>query len=111
MHHSISWKKSVVIAFLICLNGILPAQPIGYYNGTENLSGEQLKSALHEIIKDHVDFSYSEAKYLINYSDADPENPNNVILFAVILKTELNKFLLYQLFFKMPHSKFLSYNG
>jgi len=81
MHHSISWKKSVVIAFLICLNGILLAQPIGYYNGTENLSGEQLKAALHEIIKGHVDFSYSRVRDIINYSDADPNNPNNVILF------------------------------
>uniref|UniRef100_UPI0032164AC9 endonuclease n=1 Tax=uncultured Draconibacterium sp. TaxID=1573823 RepID=UPI0032164AC9 len=81
MHHSISWKKSVVITFLMCLNGILLAQPIGYYNGTENLSGEQLKSALHEIIKGHVDFSYSHARDIINYSDADPNNPNNVTLF------------------------------
>ncbi|HPE75291.1 MAG TPA: endonuclease [Draconibacterium sp.] len=81
MHHSKSWKKLVVITFLTCLNGILLAQPVGYYNGTENLSGEELKTALHNIIKDHVDFSYSEAKYLINYSDADPDNPNNVILF------------------------------
>lgn len=81
MHHSISWKKSVLITFLICLNGILLAQPIGYYNGTENLSGEELKTALHNIISNHVDCSYNEAKYLINYSDADPDNPKNVILF------------------------------
>lgn len=81
MRYSLSWKKSVVIAFLICLSGILHAQPIGYYNGTENLSGEQLKSALHEIIKDHVDFSYSRVRDIINYSDADPNNPSNVILF------------------------------
>ncbi|MFV0265660.1 MAG: endonuclease I family protein, partial [Draconibacterium sp.] len=81
MHHSISWKKSLIIAFLMCLNGILLAQPVGYYNGTETLSGEQLKSALHEIIKDHVDFSYSRVRDIINYSDADPDNPDNVILF------------------------------
>ncbi len=42
MHHSINWKKSLVLTFLICLNGILPAQPIGYYNGTENLTGDEL---------------------------------------------------------------------
>ncbi|MEZ5105455.1 MAG: endonuclease [Draconibacterium sp.] len=81
MHYSISCKKSVVFTFLICLNGILLAQPIGYYNGTENLSGEQLKSALHEIINDQIDFSYNRAKDIINYSDADPNNPSNVILF------------------------------
>ncbi len=81
MRHSISWKKSVVITFFMCLNGILLAQPVGYYNGTENLSGEELKTALHNIIKDHVDFSYSYARDIINYSDADPNDPKNVILF------------------------------
>lgn len=57
------------------------AQPAGYYNGTEGKSGAELKAALHEIISHHVDVSYSFAKNLINYSDADPQNPNNVILF------------------------------
>ncbi|MDA3881477.1 MAG: endonuclease [Prolixibacteraceae bacterium] len=57
------------------------AQPPGYYNGTSGLKGEALKTELHEIINDHIDFSYSQARYLINYSDADPENENNVILF------------------------------
>ncbi len=81
MHHSINWKKSLVLTFLICLNGILPAQPIGYYNGTENLTGDELKTALHNIIKGHVDFSYSRAKDIIAYSDADTANADNVILF------------------------------
>jgi len=38
------------------------SQPLGYYNGTENLTGGQLKSVLHEIINNHVDFSYYFAK-------------------------------------------------
>lgn len=63
----------------LSINGI--AQPIGYYNGTEGKSGSELKQKLHEIISNHVDFSYNDAKNLINYSDADPANPNNVILF------------------------------
>ena len=57
------------------------SQPLGYYNGTENLTGLQLKNALHEIIKDHVDFSYYRTGQIINYSDSDPVNPDNVILF------------------------------
>jgi endonuclease I len=59
----------------------LLSQPIGYYNGTENLTGLQLKNALHEIIKDHVDFSYYRTGQILNYSDSDPVNPDNVILF------------------------------
>lgn len=65
-------------AFLT-ISGI--AQPIGFYNGTEGKAGDALKQVLHAKINNHVDFSYNQAKYLINYSDADPENPANVILF------------------------------
>ncbi|MFW6289929.1 MAG: endonuclease [Mariniphaga sp.] len=65
----------------ICLSQIALAQPLGYYNGTENLTGEQLKSTLHEIINDHIDFSYYRSGAIINYTDADPQNPDNVILF------------------------------
>lgn len=69
----------VFISFL--LSNIVFAQPAGYYNGTSGKSGDELKSLLNDIISNHVDFSYSQARYIINYSDADPDNPNNVILF------------------------------
>ena len=64
---------------LLSFSGI--AQPIGFYNGTESKTGDALKQVLHDKINNHVDFSYNQAKYLINYSDADPDNPMNVILF------------------------------
>jgi endonuclease I len=92
MHHSISWRKTLVITLLISLNGILQAQPPGYYNGTENLSGENLKDALHEVIKNHVDFSYNEARYILNYTDADTANPNNVILFYLQQPRDANQY-------------------
>ena len=76
--NSIKTGLSVTLFFLW---NSLSAQPLGYYNRTENLSGEQLKNALHEIIKGHVDFSYYRTGQIINYSDADPANPDNVILF------------------------------
>lgn len=56
------------------------AQPTGYYNGTEGLSGDELKTALHEVIDDHLQFSYFAAKTIFKFSDVDPDNPNNVIL-------------------------------
>ncbi len=72
-----------LVFLLIASTSVLfsSAQPIGYYNGTEGKKGEELKQVLHEIINNHVDFSYFQAKNIINYSDADPANPNNVILF------------------------------
>jgi endonuclease I len=59
------------------LNGF--AQKAGYYNGTEGKAGVELKSALHGIIKGHIDFSYSDAKYILNYADQDPAIPANII--------------------------------
>ncbi len=74
--------KKIECILLFLLAGIfsLTAQKAGYYNGTEGKTGTELKSALHEIIKSHVDFSYSDAKFILNYADSDPANENNVIL-------------------------------
>ncbi len=56
------------------------AQPTGYYNGTEGLTGNDLKTALNLIISDHFQFSYPTSSSIFKLSDADPDNPNNVIL-------------------------------
>ncbi len=57
------------------------AQEPGYYNGTEGKNGVELKTALHNIISGHIDFSYSDAKSILNYADEDPDNSNNLLLF------------------------------
>lgn len=55
--------------------------PAGYYEGTETLSGEELKTALHNIIDDHVEYSYNDLRdFILKASDEDPDNSNNVIL-------------------------------
>lgn len=74
-------KKLYPVFVIFFVPIILYAQPAGFYNGTEGKNGTELKSILNDIISGHVDFSYSQAKYIINYSDADPLNENNVILF------------------------------
>lgn len=74
-------KKLYPVLVIFFVPIILFAQPAGYYNGTEGKNGTELKSILNDLISGHVDFSYSQAKYIINYSDADPVNENNVILF------------------------------
>lgn len=79
MKNSITFFLLFAVSSFLTISGI--AQPIGFYNGTEGKSGDALKQVLHDKINNHVDFSYNQAKYLINYSDADPENPANVILF------------------------------
>lgn len=74
-------KILTLIPLFLIVSLIAFTQPPAYYNGISGLKGEALKTELHEIINGHVDFSYSQARYLINYSDADPENDDNVILF------------------------------
>ncbi|NOZ46475.1 MAG: T9SS type A sorting domain-containing protein, partial [Chlorobi bacterium] len=55
--------------------------PDGYYDNAEGLSGDALKSALHNIIKNHTELSYNALRdYILKASDEDPNNSNNVIL-------------------------------
>ncbi|MBZ0181627.1 MAG: endonuclease [Melioribacteraceae bacterium] len=55
-----------------------------YYNGTENLSGTQLKSVLHNIINNHKRFPYSSSSTdtwdILKQTDKDTNNSANVIL-------------------------------
>ncbi len=74
-------KFNLLIIVLLLICDVVFAQPAGYYDEASGKNGQDLKSALNDIISGHVDFSYSQARYIINYTDADVNNPNNVILF------------------------------
>ncbi len=54
--------------------------PPGYYNNANGLSGTALKTALHNIIKNHTTYPYSQTDEILRETDEDPSNPNNVIL-------------------------------
>jgi len=55
--------------------------PDGYYDGTDNLTGNELKSVLHNIIDGHQEYSYSDLRdFILRDTDEDPDNSNNVIL-------------------------------
>ncbi|MBE6051401.1 MAG: ribonuclease [Clostridium sp.] len=51
-----------------------------YYKNAMNKKGDELKAALHNIIKGHKKLSYSAVWDGIKDTDEDPKNPNNVIL-------------------------------
>jgi len=54
---------------------------IPYYDDAEGLYGEDLKSALHTIINTRFEgVTYGEARYILDESDQDPNNPGNIIL-------------------------------
>lgn len=90
MKNSITFFLLFAASSFLTISGI--AQPIGFYNGTEGKAGNALKQVLHDKINNHVDFSYNQAKFLINYSDADPENPANVILFYSQISRDASKY-------------------
>lgn len=59
--------------------------PDDYYKPAFELNGSQLKIALYNIIKGHVEYPYSSNSTdtwdILKESDRDPDNPLNVILF------------------------------
>ncbi len=74
-------KNTFLTLFVFFALFNLKAQiPSGYYDGTEGLMEEQLKSALHDIIKNHTEYSYSDLKWMLKETDEDPNNSNNIIL-------------------------------
>jgi uncharacterized repeat protein (TIGR02543 family) len=53
----------------------------GYYEGIDGLYGDDLFLELNDIVNFGVTMqSYGDARYILNISDQDPDNPNNVIL-------------------------------
>ncbi len=76
----------VVLSMVLCFSLTAPSQvPDGYYNHTNHLSGEDLKSALHEIVKGHKSFPYTSSNTdvwdILKETDKDPANPEHVVLF------------------------------
>ncbi len=79
-------QKSKLLFFFIFYSITSFAQVAeGYYSTATDLSGEELKSALHNIIKDHKEFPYTSSSTdvwdILKETDKDTLNPGNVILF------------------------------
>ncbi len=73
-------KRFASIILSIFITAVVFGQKTGYYNGTAGKTGEELKAELNDIISGHMQFSYFFSKEILKLSDADPDNPNNVIL-------------------------------
>lgn len=65
-------KNLYLILALIIAAVTLQAQPQGYYNGTEGLTGTALKAALHNIIKNDSHTSYSGLWSAYQQTDKKP---------------------------------------
>jgi endonuclease I len=75
-------------AFEIQAGGTTPTEPEpeptiptdDYYATASGKTGSTLKIALHDIIDDHTEISYSNVWDALRVTDEDPNNSNNVIL-------------------------------
>lgn len=77
--------KNIFTLFLVLLSFVCFSQiPEGYYNNAEGLAGDELKAALHNIIKNHTTYPYTSSSTdvwdILKESDRDPNNSANVIL-------------------------------
>jgi endonuclease I len=73
--------KLIVALLLFCIVALKAQIPSGYYDGTQGLYGDDLKTSLHNIIDDHIEFSYNDLRdFILINTDEDPNNSNNVIL-------------------------------
>tara|TARA_X000000368_G_scaffold11173_1_gene8965 strand:- start:239 stop:1264 length:1026 start_codon:yes stop_codon:yes gene_type:complete len=70
----------IFILFFLSLFFLNAQVPNGYYNSAENTTGTDLKDKLNNIIDNHTTKSYSAAYDILEESDVDPNNSNNVIL-------------------------------
>lgn len=74
---------AVILVLFFSLN--ITAQSNDYYSSCDNTSGAELKSCLHNLIDDHNFFPYTDNDStdvwdILKKTDADPHNPENVIL-------------------------------
>ncbi len=77
--------RHIIYILLFYPISLLAQIPEGYYNNAEELKGEELKTALYNVIKGHTTFPYSGSSTdiwdILKESDRDPNNSANVILF------------------------------
>lgn len=71
-------EKSVTSSFSVTVTAEDTSDE--YYKDAIGKKGQELKTALHDIIDDNRTLSYSEVWDALKITDEDPKNPNNVIL-------------------------------
>ncbi len=81
MKLKIYFSIALVLSSTLLFNPVFAQIPSGYYDNAQGLTGDQLKSALHNIIDNHVEFSYNDLRdFILKNTDEDPNNSSNVML-------------------------------
>jgi endonuclease I len=72
--------SAIMVGILLLPSMLAVSQiPPAYYNAAGGLSGDDLKTALHNIIDDHTSLSYSAVTEALKMTDEDTLDSNNVI--------------------------------
>ena len=69
-----SLRMMFAVLFLFTATVIYAQIPQGYYTAAENKSGQELRTALHNIIKNHTSVSYAELWNSFQTTDVRPDN-------------------------------------
>lgn len=85
MRASFWFSRFWIVTFLFIIPVSVWTQiPDGYYNNAAGLNGSELKSALHAIVSNHIQYPYTSSSTdvwdILKASDEDPDNSDNVIL-------------------------------
>jgi endonuclease I len=75
-----SFRKMMMVLPVFFITGLFAQVPKDYYDAASGKTGEDLKAALHNIIKNHKEYSYKALWDILSATDEDPNNHNNVIL-------------------------------
>ncbi|MCF6214194.1 MAG: endonuclease [Flavobacteriaceae bacterium] len=77
-------QRAIILPFLMLCYIVMGQSFNGYYNSADGLQANALKLELHNIIKNHTEFSYTASGTdvwdILKETDKDPNNANNVIL-------------------------------
>ena len=68
-----------IILIILMSTGLFAQIPEGYYDGTENLYGDALKSVLNNIIDNHNELSYADLWDALPDTDQDPRGFRRVL--------------------------------
>ena len=72
--HGTSLQTALLLLCLFIATVIHAQIPQGYYAAAENKSGQELRTALHDIIKNHTSVSYAELWNSFQTTDVRPDN-------------------------------------
>ncbi len=74
----IKLRKILLLIAAMAAITMTAAVPVGYYNSIDGKRGQDLKNAVHQLLKNHTVVTYSSLWYHFPSTDCRFENPNQV---------------------------------